>query len=169
MPRTPVLTLDRSRPDDPALAEAARVLASGGIVAIPTETVYGLAAVATDPGAVARIFEAKGRPPTNPLIVHASDMEMARSCVRGWNPLADELAQGFWPGPLTLVMGRSAIIPDAVTAGGDSVGVRIPALRSTRDLIARVGRPLAAPEREPIQPALADLGRACGPRPGRPD
>ena len=145
MPPTRTLTIDRDQGDDSALAEAARVLLGGGLVAIPTETVYGLAAVATDPEAVAKIFAAKGRPSTNPLIAHASDLAMARSCVADWPLIADELAQWFWPGPLTIVLPRSAIIPDIVTGGGGTVGVRVPAVRSTRALIAHVGKPLAAP------------------------
>jgi L-threonylcarbamoyladenylate synthase len=145
VPPTRVLAIDRDKPDDAAIAEAARILLDGGLVAFATETVYGLGADATNPAAIARIFEAKGRPSTNPLIVHASDLTMARSCVAEWSELADELTQRFWPGPLTLVLPRSAIIPDLVTAGLETVGVRIPALRSTRSLIARVGRPLAAP------------------------
>jgi len=159
MPETRTLTIDRDRSDDPALAEAARVLLDGGLVAIPTETVYGLAADATNPVAVQSIFAAKGRPSTNPLILHASDVAMARTCVDVWPLIADELAQWFWPGPLTLVLPRSAIVPDGVTGGLGTVGVRVPAVRSTRALIARVGRPLAAPSANRsnrISPTTAD-------------
>lgn len=142
---TRVLDLTRDAADDSPIAEAARVLLAGGLVAFATETVYGLGADATNVEALDRIFAAKGRPAANPLIVHASDLVMAKSCVSDWSELADELAQSFWPGPLTLVLPRSSIIPNVVTAGRETVGVRIPALRSTRALIARVGRPLAAP------------------------
>ncbi len=145
MRETRTLTIDRDRSDDPALAEAARVLLDGGLVAIPTETVYGLAADATNPVAVESIFVAKGRPSTNPLILHASDVAMARTCVDVWPLMADELAQWFWPGPLTLVLPRSAIVPDVVTGGLGTVGVRVPAVRSTRALITHIERPLAAP------------------------
>ncbi len=142
---TRVLDLTQGEAADAPIAEAARVLLAGGLVAFATETVYGLGADATNVAALARIFAAKGRPSVNPLILHASDLAMARSCVSKWSELADELAQAFWPGPLTLVLPRSPIVPDLVTAGRETVGVRIPALRSTRALIARVGRPLAAP------------------------
>ncbi len=142
---TKVLTLNPLEPDDATLDEAAEVLRSGGLVAFATETVYGLGADATNPEAVAKIFAAKGRPSHNPLIVHAADLAMARSCVTSWPDTAEDLAQFFWPGPLTLVLPRSKIIPDLVTAGLDTVGVRIPALRVARSLIARTGRPIAAP------------------------
>lgn len=142
---TRVLAIDADAPDPAAIDEAARVLVGGGLVAFATETVYGLGAVATDAGAVARIFAAKGRPSINPLIVHVEDVERARSCVSEWPPIADHLAARFWPGPLTLVLPRSTSIPDVVTAGMPTVGVRCPAVRVARDLIARCGRPLAAP------------------------
>ena len=142
---TRVLDLTRDGADEAPIAAAAQVLLAGGLVAFATETVYGLGADATNVDALARIFAAKGRPSVNPLILHASDLAMAKSCVSEWSELADELAQSFWPGPLTLVLPRSPIVPDLVTAGRSTVGVRIPALRSTRALIARVGRPLAAP------------------------
>jgi L-threonylcarbamoyladenylate synthase len=127
------------------LDEAAAVIRCGGLVAIPTETVYGLAADATNAEAVRRIYEAKGRPATNPLIVHVADLDGARRCVSDWPEAADCLARAFWPGPLTLVLPRSGLIPDAVTAGLDTVGLRIPELRITQDLIRRAGVPLAAP------------------------
>jgi len=142
---TRVLPVDPDDPADDAIAEAAAVVRAGGLVAFATETVYGLGADATNPAAVARIFEAKGRPATNPLIVHADAVEMARSCVGGWNEVADALAYRFWPGPLTLVLPRSPIIPDIVTAGRGTVGIRIPAPAVARRLIAATGRPIAAP------------------------
>ena len=142
---TRVIAVSRDGTDDSPIAEAARILLSGGLVAFATETVYGLGADATNVDALARIFAVKGRSSRNPLIVHASDLAMARTCVAGWSEVADELVQAYWPGPLTLVMPRSSLIPDLVTAGRETVGVRIPALRSTRTLIARVRRPLAAP------------------------
>ena len=145
MPPTRTIILDPDRPSVELLDKAARVLKAGGLVAFATETVYGLGADATDPKAVARIFEAKGRPATNPLIVHAADLEMARACVSAWPDTADRLATAFWPGPLTLVLPRSAIIPDMVTAGQSTVGVRIPEGKVAHGLIVLVGRPLAAP------------------------
>lgn len=142
---TRVLTVDPESPDPAALDEAARVLAGGGLVAFATETVYGLGAVATDAAAVARIFAAKGRPSINPLIVHVADVDQARQCVADWPDDADRLAARFWPGPLTLVLRRSGVIPGIVTAGKATVGVRCPAGRVARELIARCGRPIAAP------------------------
>jgi L-threonylcarbamoyladenylate synthase len=137
--------VDPDNPDAAVLADAAATLRAGGLVAFATETVYGLGADATNAAAVARIFEAKGRPSFNPLIVHADGIGMARSCVADWPDLAATLAERFWPGPLTLVLRRSAGIPDVVTAGRDTVGVRVPLPAVTRALIAAVGRPLAAP------------------------
>lgn len=145
MTSTRVIPVDPETPDPAALAEAARVLRDGGLVAFATETVYGLGADATNPRAVARIFEAKGRPSTNPLIVHVADKAEARACVADWPGRADLLADRFWPGPLTLVLPRSSIIPDIVTAGQDTVGVRVPRPESARRLILEAGRPIAAP------------------------
>ncbi len=145
MPRTRVLQVDRDEPDPAAISEAARVLRAGGLVAFATETVYGLGADATNPEAVARIFEAKGRPSTNPLIVHVADKADALACVAEWPGRADRLADRFWPGPLTLVLPRSSIIPDIVTAGQETVGVRVPRSGVARWLILEAGCPVAAP------------------------
>src|SRR4051794_13999759 len=142
---TRVIAVDPRQPDPSVLEEAARVLMRGGLVAFATETVYGLGADATNPEAVARIFEAKGRPSTNPLIVHLSDRSMASAYAPGWSEEEDLLAKKFWPGPLTMVVHRSADIPDAVTAGLATVGLRVPAFASARALIAATGVPLAAP------------------------
>lgn len=106
--------------------DAARLLRAGELVAIPTETVYGLAADATNAAAVARIFALKGRPATNPLIVHVAGVAQARRFAAHWPDAADALAQAFWPGPLTIVVPRGPGIPDAVTAGGVTVGLRVP-------------------------------------------
>ncbi len=145
MPTTRVIAVDPDRPDPAAIAEAAAILRRGGLVAFATETVYGLGADATDPAAVARIFEAKGRPATNPLIVHVADETAARASVAAWPPRAATLARRFWPGPLTLVLPRSPLIPDVVTAGQDTVGVRVPRPEVARALIRAAGRPIAAP------------------------
>lgn len=142
---TPVIPVNDEEPDPHAITQAAGILRRGGLVAFATETVYGLGADATCPEAVARIFQAKGRPSFNPLIVHADDIELARSCVLEWSESANVLARCFWPGPLTLVLPRAAHIPDVVTAGRDTVGVRIPRSRVARALIAAAGRPIAAP------------------------
>jgi L-threonylcarbamoyladenylate synthase len=128
-----------------AVARAAQVLAAGGLVAIPTETVYGLAADALDADAVDRIFAAKGRPATNPLIVHVADTAMARSLSAAWPKAADLITASLWPGPVTVIVPRGSRIPDVVTAGGPTVALRCPQHPLTRRLIATVGRPLAAP------------------------
>ena len=143
--RTRVLTVDPEEPDPAALAEAARVVRGGGLVAFATETVYGLGAVATDERAVARIFAAKGRPASNPVIVHVAEIGQARSCVVDWPEAAEVLARRFWPGPLTLVLNRSGRIPDLVSAGLPTVAVRAPAGKVARGLIERTGEPIAAP------------------------
>ncbi len=128
-----------------SIKEAAQILRDGGLVAFPTETVYGLGANALDASAVAKIYELKGRPETSPLIVHASSIEMARTLVTEWPREAEELAERWWPGPLTLVLPKAAQIPDIVTAGLATVGVRIPAHPLALQLIETAGIPLAAP------------------------
>ncbi|MFN9368550.1 MAG: L-threonylcarbamoyladenylate synthase [Planctomycetia bacterium] len=128
-----------------ALDRAAKILRRGGLVAIPTETVYGLAADALDEDAVAGIFRAKGRPASNPLIVHVADEAMARSLAGGWPEPATAIAVRHWPGPVTLVVPRGPRIPAIVTAGGATVAMRCPEHRLARRLIAVLGRPLAAP------------------------
>jgi len=125
--------------------EAAEIIRGGGLVAFPTETVYGLGANALDARAVAKIFELKGRPSTSPLIVHVSSIEMARRYVTDWPPLARELAQKYWPGPLTIVLPKSPEIPDIVTAGLPTVGIRVPANPIAHRLIEEAGVPIAAP------------------------
>ena len=128
-----------------AVARAAELLRAGELVALPTETVYGLAANALDAQAVARIFEVKGRPAHNPVIVHVASTEMARRSVADWPSLAEQLARSCWPGPLTLVLPRSREIPDIVTAGGTTVGVRQPSHPLIQAVIRACGFPLAAP------------------------
>ena len=130
---------------DHAVKRAAALLRAGELVALPTETVYGLAANALDPGAVAKIFAAKGRPAHNPLIVHIASLDQARPCVAAWPPIAATLARAFWPGPLTLVLPRSTIIPDLVTAGGGTVGLRWPSHPFIQAVLRECGFPLAAP------------------------
>lgn len=105
---------------------AAEILRGGGVVAFPTETVYGLGADASNAAAVRRIFEIKGRPATNPVIVHVADVAAARRCVSEWPEAAQRLAEQFWPGPLTIVLPKKAGIVEEVTAGGPTVGVRVP-------------------------------------------
>jgi len=128
-----------------AVHRAAELLRAGNVVALPTETVYGLAANALDATAVARIYEIKGRPARNPIIVHVSSLEMAQRCVSHWAAVAEKLARAFWPGPLTLVLPRSKEIPEIVTAGGPTVGVRWPSHPFIQAVIRECGFPLAAP------------------------
>jgi L-threonylcarbamoyladenylate synthase len=127
------------------IPRAVNILRNGGLVAFATETVYGLGADATNPAAVRRIFAAKGRPITNPLIVHVADVEIAKRYVRDWPECADQLARQFWPGPLTLVLPKSPSIPDIVTAGLPTVGVRMPSHPIALQLIEAAGVPIAAP------------------------
>ncbi len=131
------------------IRRAAEVLRAGGVVALPTETVYGLGADASNEAAVRRIFEIKGRPATNPLIVHVADASSARRCVSHWPDGAQRLAERFWPGPLTIVLPKSEAIAPAVTAGGPTVGVRVPAhpvaLSLLRAFAELGGNGLAAP------------------------
>lgn len=127
------------------ISDAARMLRAGGVVAFPTETVYGLGVNALDAAAVAQVYELKGRPATSPLIVHVASIEMARSLVTEWPARAEELARRHWPGPLTMVLPKIALIPDIVTAGLDTVGIRIPAHPVALALIKEADIPLAAP------------------------
>jgi L-threonylcarbamoyladenylate synthase len=128
-----------------AVRQAAARLRRGELVVLPTETVYGLAANALDPEAVARIYDVKGRPRRNPIIVHVASLAMARRCVACWPSAAAHLAAAFWPGPLTLVLPRAPVIPAVVTAGGGTVGVRWPSHPLVQAVIRACGFPLAAP------------------------
>lgn len=131
--------------DKKGIATAADILRSDGIVAIPTETVYGLAASAFSNAAIKKVFEAKGRPQDNPLIVHISDIDMIDSVVDGFTDKARALAEEFWPGPLTLVLGKNEKIAESVSVGLDTVAVRMPSNEVARDVIRQAGIPLAAP------------------------
>ena len=128
-----------------AVLRAAGLLRVGEVVALPTETVYGLAANALDQKAVAKIFQIKGRPANNPIIVHVASNEMAKRCVTNWPELADKLSKSFWPGPLTLVLPRARKIADIVAAGGATVGVRWPRHPFIQAVILECDFPLAAP------------------------
>lgn len=151
-----------------ALERAANIIRAGGLVAMPTETVYGLAADALDEDAVLGIFRAKGRPASNPLIVHVADEAMARGLAGGWPAAAAAIAARHWPGPVTLVVPRGPRIPPVVTAGGPTVAFRCPDHRLARRLIAMAGRPLAAPSAnrsEALSPTTAQHVLAgLGPR-----
>jgi L-threonylcarbamoyladenylate synthase len=128
-----------------AVRRAAELLRAGEVVALPTETVYGLAANALDANAVAKIFQIKGRPAHNPIIVHVAGNEMARDCAKNFPPLAEKFSKNFWPGPLTLVLPRAEKIPEIVTAGGATVGLRWPSHPFMQAVIRECGFPLAAP------------------------
>ncbi|MBM4378177.1 MAG: threonylcarbamoyl-AMP synthase [Deltaproteobacteria bacterium] len=127
------------------LQHAVEILRSGGVVGLPTETVYGLAADATNELAVRRIFAIKGRPSDHPLIIHVADAQAAHAWVRAWPAEAEALARAFWPGPLTLVLPRSPLAPDAVTGGQDTVAVRVPGHPLARALLSALGGGVAAP------------------------
>ncbi len=142
---TRILKIDPQIPDVRLLRLAAEVIHDGGLVAFPTETVYGLGANALDSQAVRRIFEAKGRPANNPVIAHVSDRAMLRQLVKEWPANVERLAEEFWPGPLTLVLPKNDWVPDVVTAGGPTVAVRMPGHPIALGLIRELGLPLAAP------------------------
>jgi L-threonylcarbamoyladenylate synthase len=156
-------------PATPATIElAATCLRRGGVVAFPTETVYGLAAMAFDARAVARIFEIKGRPSFDPLIVHIAGAAMLERVVASVPPAAQALIERFWPGPLTLVLRKRAEVPSLVTAGLESVAVRMPAHPVACALIEAAGAPLAAPSANPfggLSPTRAEhVNRMLGDR-----
>jgi L-threonylcarbamoyladenylate synthase len=127
------------------IAKAADILRTGGLVVFPTETVYGLGANALDPAAVQKIYELKGRPANSPLIVHVATVEQARALAADWPEAAERLAQEYWPGPLTLVLPKKRFIPDEVTAGLATVGIRIPRHPVALALLKAAVVPIAAP------------------------
>ena len=133
------------RYSDKSADKAAQILKNGGIVAIPTETVYGLAANALDENAVRSIFVAKGRPQDNPLIVHISNIEMMKPLVTDIPELAKRLAERFWAGPLTMIFDKTEAVPEATSGGLSTVAVRMPANEAAREIIEKCGFPLAAP------------------------
>jgi len=143
--RTEMLRVDANVPDPDAIARASLVLRRGGLVAFPTETVYGLGANALDAAAVESIYTAKGRPANNPLIVHVAYVADAQRLVTDWPERAELLAARFWPGPLTLVLPRRPDVPDNVTAGGATIGIRAPSHPVARALLLAANLPIAAP------------------------
>jgi L-threonylcarbamoyladenylate synthase len=154
-----VVPVDPAAPAPAAIAGAAAELLRGGLVAFPTETVYGLGANALDVAAVHRLFAAKGRPSHNPLIVHLPEAAAARELAREWPAAAARLAAAFWPGPLTLVVAKRDVIGDAVTAGLDSVALRVPAHPVALALLRAAGVPVAAPSANPstsVSPTAAE-------------
>jgi L-threonylcarbamoyladenylate synthase len=143
--QTRVMTVENAAQFSAAVDESVALLERGEVVALPTETVYGLAAKGLDATAVQKIYDVKGRPAHNPVILHVSSLAMAKECVALWSDAAEKVARHFWPGPLTIVLPRAAKIPDAVTAGGGTVGVRFPLHPLMRRVIEGCGFPIAAP------------------------
>lgn len=142
---TRILPVDSAAPDADQIAEAAAILRAGGLVAFPTETVYGLGANALDAEAVSGIFHAKGRPTSDPIIVHLAKRDQLNLVALDPPPLARALADAFWPGPLTFVLNRAPAVPPNVSAGRPTVAVRMPAHPVAQALIAAAGVPVAAP------------------------
>lgn len=140
-----IVRVDPAAPSEAALGEAAAVLHDGGLVAFPTETVYGLGADARSPAAVARIFAAKGRPADNPLIVHVDSLDAAEQVTSWLSPLARDLAARWWPGPLTMVLEADPAVPTVTTGGLATVAVRVPSHPVALALLRRAAIPLAAP------------------------
>ncbi len=156
--QTNVFKINPEDIDMSLLKHAASILRSGGLVAFPTETVYGLGANALDAKAVEKIFTAKGRPSTNPIIVHVASVSAAQELLSQWPAVAQKLADRFWPGPLSIALPKSSHIPDIVTAGGPTVAIRIPSHPVARALLELVGVPIAAPSANlsmEISPTLA--------------
>lgn len=143
--KTIVLPVDAEQPQAAVIARAARVLQQGGLVAFPTETVYGLAAAALDAAAVRRLYRAKQRPARNPLIVHIADTAQLPGLVAELPPPALQLARRYWPGPLTLVLKRHPALPDLIAPARDTLALRLPAHPVARALIAATGAPVVAP------------------------
>jgi L-threonylcarbamoyladenylate synthase len=142
---TEILKIDPENIDKSLIMRASGIILSGGLVAFPTETVYGLGANAADAAAVKGIFRAKGRPSDNPLIVHVSSIDQVERIVSGIPGMAKKLMEAFWPGPLTLVMGKAESVPSEITAGLDTVGVRMPSHPVALALIETSGVLIAAP------------------------
>ena len=136
---------DKTRPEDGELLEAAEILRSGGLVAFPTETVYGLGANALDEAAAKKIYAAKGRPSDNPLIAHISSMEELPALVREIPEAGRKLAEKYWPGPLTMIFPKKDVVPYGTTGGLDTVAVRMPSDPVANRLIKLAGIPVAAP------------------------
>ena len=157
--KTPILPAGAA-----AVTAAARCLAAGGLVAFPTETVYGLGADATNAAAIARLYQAKGRPAFNPLIAHVGDLDAARQIAR-FDAAAIALAEAFWPGPLTLVLPKTQDCPvaDLATAGLDTIAIRVPAHPVARDILRAFGGPVVAPSANlsgHVSPTTAHMCRA---------
>lgn len=143
--KTSYWKLQKNSDNQEIMQEAAALIRAGEVVSFPTETVYGLGADGLNPEAVAKIFAAKGRPNDNPLILHIAKKEDIAQLTTGLNANAKKLMEHFWPGPLTLIVNKSAIVPDAVSAGLETVAVRFPSNKFAQDFIRACGCPIAAP------------------------
>jgi L-threonylcarbamoyladenylate synthase len=159
MPETLVVKVDPVNPEREAISKAAEIIKGGGLVAFPTETVYGLGADALNSRAVKKIFVAKGRPLDNPIIVHVAELEQLKVLAEGVGAEAVALTERFWPGPLTLVLRKSARVPDTVTAGQQTVAVRMPRNNVALALIRASGVPIAAPSANLSQRPSGTTGR----------
>jgi L-threonylcarbamoyladenylate synthase len=146
---TRVTMVDPERPDEAALRAAGAVVEAGGLVAFPTESFYGLGADALDAGAVARVFEVKGRPESKPLLVLVDSMDMVRRLTARLDDRVRALMRRHWPGPLTLVLEAAPGVPVGLTAGTGTVGVRLPGHAVARGLVSAAGRPITAPSANP--------------------
>lgn len=142
---TKVVMLDENKIDECVIREAGEVIRSGGLVVFPTETVYGLGANALDPKAVKKIFEAKGRPQDNPLIVHIADIDEIKPLVLEIPDVAQKFMEKFWPGPMTIILPKASIIPNITSASLPCVGIRMPSNNIARELIRESKVPIAAP------------------------
>lgn len=159
MTTTRTLQVNPLSPEPAIIAEAVEILKRGGLVAFPTETVYGLGGRALDEAAIERIFEAKGRPARHPIIAHVEGEDGARGLSSEWTERASRLARAFWPGPLTLVVPRAQAVPSSISGGTDSIAIRAPAHPVARALLAMLGEPLAAPSAnryQSLSPTLAE-------------
>ncbi|MCW6111482.1 L-threonylcarbamoyladenylate synthase [Clostridium sporogenes] len=143
--KTKVVRLDENNIDEHVISKAGNILRQGGLVVFPTETVYGLGANALDKDSVKKIFEAKGRPQDNPLIVHISKVKDIEKLVEEIPPIAQKLMDKFWPGPMTIILKKKDIIPNETSAGLDSIGIRMPSNKIAMELISMAGVPIAAP------------------------
>jgi L-threonylcarbamoyladenylate synthase len=146
---TRIIVVDPERPDEASMRAASAIVSAGGLVAFPTESFYGLGADALDPGAIARVFEVKGRPPDKPLLVLVDSIDMVAALAVRVGDGARALMARHWPGPLTLVLEAAARVPAGLTGGTGTVGVRMPGHAVARALVRAAARPLTAPSANP--------------------
>lgn len=166
---TIIKKIDKNQIDEDAIREAGEILREGGLVAFPTETVYGLGANALDEEAAKKTYEAKGRPSDNPLIVHIADLEDLSEITENVPPETELLAKHFWPGPLTMIFEKSSLVPYGTTGGLDTVAVRMPSDLIARKLILAAGGYVSAPSANTSGTSESYYGRACVGRSERED